>query len=167
MNDKKLSDLTLKLDKYYDRMQGLVIKVAGLNNADDIFQEAVMKILKHLPAYDPARSPFNVFVYRMTQYANGDYFRSKEKMLLPREQDEELIIEGLVYKGEGVNWEISPEVLSAIDQLPKSMRELIVFRYVYGYKVGDIAKRIGKSLGNTSIKIKSALNMLSLLLADV
>ncbi|MEM1332237.1 MAG: RNA polymerase sigma factor [Actinomycetota bacterium] len=67
------------LRRHYDRIHAVTRRIAsGSRDADDACQEALIKIVKHLPSFD-GRSSFSTWAYRIATNAALDELRKRRR----------------------------------------------------------------------------------------
>ena len=65
-----------------------------------------------------------------------------------------------------INQEITQQVISALQLLPQDRREMVVLRYVLGWRVNQIADHLGLPENTVSVILRRSLNRLQELLTE-
>jgi RNA polymerase sigma-70 factor, ECF subfamily len=74
------ADFPLLYDRYKRLVRGVLFKLCGGNDLDDLVQEAFLRIWKGVPGFD-RRSSFRTWVYAILTHVAADHFRKKGRRL--------------------------------------------------------------------------------------
>jgi RNA polymerase sigma-70 factor (ECF subfamily) len=111
--------------------------------AADAVQETFLRLYRHRCRYDVSQ-PFRPWFFRILQNECKRVLRWR-KRLLPVDE----IPERAAKKADNALYE-------SIAQLPLSIREPLVLRYVMGYKDQEVAEQLGISLAAAKARVKRA-----------
>jgi len=106
--------------------------------AEDVFQDAFVRVYTHLDRYDPGR-PFRPWLYRIARNTAVDALRvrGKHHRLARASADRCAGPAGVV--GEVARRESITRARAALDRLPDETRELLVGRHGLGLKLAELA----------------------------
>ena len=147
----KSGDLTAlaALDRRYRvRMVRLIAQLAkSYEEAEDIYQEAILKVVSHIDSFDHHRS-FHNWLHRVAKNQCIDNYRRRKQVEVAG--DDELLLK--VAGGdrdpldETTDRELQEEIQKAIDALPKRQRSVARLRLLEGLGYREIAERLGGSV---------------------
>ena len=148
--DAAMSELvSLYGDKLYRRIAQLV---GSGSDADDVFQDALLKILRNAHQFD-GRSQFFSWLYRIVTNQSLDHLRAKKRrtnrVVMEMHTDyNELKISDSIPNSQGVDAEQAEDLLlQALSELPEQQRIIFEERYYHETPYGELAVRYGKSEG--------------------
>lgn len=135
----------------------LMIKDRGL--AEDIVQEALIQIWKHIPSFR-LKSSVKTWMVRIVVNEAKQQFRKKHVPTVPLEQASEVM--GDVDKAEAVmiRDEESQQLRRTLGMLPQEQREAVVLRYFSELSVLEIAIVTGEREGTIKSRLSRALDRL-------
>lgn len=148
------------LSRYYSTIFAFAYRISGGEEAQDITQEALLKIARSIHTFR-GDSKLSSWFYRITLNVARDMARSRKRQLAIKEKalsDQELSYKAL--KGD----EISKEVRAALVSLEEKERECVVLHIYEGLKHGEIAKLVGCAESTVSWRIFNAKRKLKKLL---
>ena len=147
----KSGDLTAlaALDRRYRvRMVRLIAQLAkSYEEAEDIYQEAIFKVVSHIDSFDHHRS-FHNWLHRVAKNQCIDNYRRRKQVEVAG--DDEILLK--VAGGdrdpldETTDRELQEEIQKAIDALPKRQRSVARLRLLEGLGYREIAERLGGSV---------------------
>lgn len=115
--------------------------------AEDIYQEAILKVVSHIDSFDHRRS-FHNWLHRIAKNQCIDNYRRRKQVEVT--QDDEILLrvaddsrDPLL---EATDRELQEEIQRAIDALPKRQRSIAKLRLLEGLGYKEIAKQIGGSV---------------------
>ncbi|MCZ6678988.1 MAG: sigma-70 family RNA polymerase sigma factor [Candidatus Poribacteria bacterium] len=144
----KAGDLTALavLDRRYRvRLIRQIVPLArSYEEAEDMYQEAILKAVSHIESFDPRRSFCN-WLHRIAQNQCIDEYRRNRGM--PTVADDELLLKLAGNDRDALdqvtNRELEEQIQHAIDGLPKRQRAVAKLRLLEGLEYKEIARRIG------------------------
>ncbi|WP_145288469.1 sigma-70 family RNA polymerase sigma factor [Pirellulimonas nuda] len=160
MDDRSIAAL-LTISENRSRILAVIVSMVGdFEAAEDLFQEAVLEILKSEQRYDPTRS-FVPWACGVARNVVLEHWRRQAKM--PSSGLSELIAElaMIVAEGEEDVWRRERVALrGCVQRLPDRMQKLLLLRYGHNLKGQALAEsaavRVG-SLRTTLARLRSKL----------
>jgi RNA polymerase sigma-70 factor (ECF subfamily) len=154
--------------RYQRRAFGLALTIVGNpKDAEDVAQEAFVRVWRHAPVYDSRRASVVTWVLTITRNLAIDVLRMRH--LVPIDPEEFLDM-GLASD--------SPDPSDAIDQadmaghvrralrgLPRDQRRALVLSAIYGLSAREISERESIPLGTAKTRIRLGLAKLRTALA--
>jgi RNA polymerase sigma-70 factor (ECF subfamily) len=104
------------------------------HEAEDITHNVFTKLIDNITLYQPGEVPFGGWIVRVARNSAIDHVRSRR----PLPTDE-------FPRDEGVESPPLGDLLSALGELPREQREVIVLRHIVGLTPTEIASLLGKS----------------------
>ncbi|MGY2134496.1 RNA polymerase sigma factor [Hymenobacter sp. HD11105] len=132
----------------------------------DILQEGLLRIWRHIGRYDPARGRLFTWMQRICCYHAIDVLRSARHHLHTRGQS--LDTDAARYLPAPCTFQ--PEHIGVRDltqRLAPAHRELIALLYFQGYTHVEAAEQLGLPLGTAKTRARAALQVLSKLAREV
>jgi len=120
--------------------------------ADDVAQEVCIAVLSALPRYRDEGKPFEAFVYRIAARKVADVQRAAYRIAQPQAEIPDVIDLADGPEDLAVRSSDARRAKDLLDQLPASLRELLVLRVA----VGLSAEETGRALGMTPGAIRVA-----------
>jgi RNA polymerase sigma-70 factor (ECF subfamily) len=146
--------------RYQKRIFGLAYSMTGdAGVAEDVAQEAMIRVWRHAPVFDPRRGSVASWVLTITRNLTIDALRLRRAV--PTDPDEfaastarsaEHNPEDSVRRGD-----IRQVVHAALDVLPEEQRRAVVLAAVYGRTALEISESEGIPLGTAKTRIRTAL----------
>jgi RNA polymerase sigma-70 factor (ECF subfamily) len=146
--------------RYQKRIFGLAYSMTGdAGVAEDVAQEAMIRVWRHAPVFDPRRGSVASWVLTITRNLAIDALRLRRAV--PTDPDEfaastvgsgEHNPEDSVRRGD-----IRQVVHTALDVLPEEQRRAVVLAAVYGRTALEISEAEGIPLGTAKTRIRTAL----------
>jgi RNA polymerase sigma-70 factor (ECF subfamily) len=122
----------------------LVSRVGDAALAEDLTSEVFLHALEGLPHYEDRGHPFSAWLYRMAHDRMVDHFRRQARRPVTPLQDERLPVQ--VEVDEQVETRLRMEQLGkAIDALTPDQHQVILLRFVAGFKLREVAYVMDKS----------------------
>ncbi len=126
--------------------------------AEDIVSDVFIKTWEFLT--DPTQKIENLraFLYRVANNLIVDYYRGKgrQPILIDEEMEAKLGDHGRGAEKLNKDAEVK-EILKSLEKLPEETRELLIWRYIDGLKIGEIAALTGKTRNAVYVAIHRAL----------
>ncbi len=141
---------------------GLAARVAGDRTAaEDLTQDVFVWLWEHPDAYDPDRGSLRAFRATVARRRAIDWLRSAGA----RHRREERVTSRPVPPedpaDEIARVEMTTEVRSAVDRLPRAQREALDLAYYGGLTYREVAERLEIPEGTAKTRLRSALASLS------
>jgi RNA polymerase sigma factor (sigma-70 family) len=134
-------------DDYFDRIYRFIYyKTQHKETAEDLTSTVFTKAYDNLDKYDPSKSSFSTWLYRIARNSVIDHYRTKKHNIdildvwdLRTDYDIERDFK---------NQSILDEVMEAMEDINKEHREIIIMRLWDNLSYAEIAQIIGKSETN-------------------
>lgn len=129
--------------------------------ADDVVSVAFEKMLMNLDSYDPEKSAFSTWLFRIASNAMTDYFRRQQRRGETQWEDFFDPSDGKpspeqeVLKKEGAS-----DLLKALDKLSERERQIVNMKYFSGMSNKDIAEELGMTATNVGVILHRSLSKL-------
>lgn len=152
--------VSMLYDMYSPTLYGVVLQIVKVEEvAEDVLQEAFIKIWKSFDSYDEGKGKLFTWMINISRNLAIDKVRSKEYRV--RNATEELPSNGRVgFITEAFN----PEhigVREAVDQLNPEQKQIIDLMYFEGFTQSEIAEAYDIPLGTVKTRARSAVKFLS------
>jgi RNA polymerase sigma-70 factor (ECF subfamily) len=146
--------------RFERRVYGLARTIAGPSAADDVAQQALVKVWQHADAFDARRGTVSAWVSTITRNVAIDAVRARRSITVPPDDLVDLAavdpdpadVAGL---GDDIDW-----LRTALLDLPDEQRRAVVLAGVWGLTAREIAERDGIPLGTAKTRIRIALSRL-------
>lgn len=133
-------------------------RVSSREIAEDLTQEAFMRVWNHLAAGNALENP-KAFLYRVAGNLVIDHYRKRKESSL-----EALAEEGYDPKGDDADsilaYASGKQALRLLADLEPQYREILTLRYVSDLSIADIAEVIGQSENVVSVRIHRGIQKL-------
>jgi RNA polymerase sigma factor (sigma-70 family) len=146
--------------RYQKRVFGLAYSMVGdAGVAEDVAQEAMIRVWRHAPVFDPRRGSVASWVLTITRNLAIDALRLRRAV--PTNPDDfaaaamlsnEYNPEDAAYRGD-----VRTTVRAALSTLPAEQRRAVVLASVYGRTALEISESEGIPLGTAKTRIRTAL----------
>ena len=146
--------------RYQRRVFGLAYSMTGdAGVAEDVAQEAMVRVWKHAPVFDPRRGSVSSWVLTITRNLAIDALRLRRAV--PTDPDDfaaaalrsnEHDPEDAVRRGD-----VRELVRGGLEALPPEQRRAVVLAAVYGRTALEISESEGIPLGTAKTRIRTAL----------
>ncbi len=150
------------INEYGGRIRAIIRKLTGTDN-EDIEQEVYIKTWRNLNKYED-KGKFAQWIGAVTANVCRDYFRSRQYKETMCQSDNEILEK---VKVGGRQEEIIDAkarqkiILKAVDNLPKKMRQVIVFFEFEDLSIEEIAKKLDVPEGTVKSRLFNARKILS------
>jgi RNA polymerase sigma-70 factor (ECF subfamily) len=147
--------------RFERRVFGLARTIVGdPRAAEDVAQEALLKVWRHADAFDARRGSVATWVLSITRNVAIDAVRSRRSITLPPADftgvaDSERDPADVAVLGDDVE-----RLRAALLHLPPEQRSAVVLSGVWGVTAREIAERDGVPLGTAKTRIRLALGRL-------
>jgi RNA polymerase sigma-70 factor (ECF subfamily) len=141
----------------------LMIRNRGL--AEDVVQEALIQMWKHLPSLR-LHSSFKAWLVRIVVNEAKQQFRKKQVPTVPLEQASEVETDSDEVEMTLIQGEERQQLRQALEKLPPEQRESLVLRYFSEFTVPEIAAVTGQREGTIKSRLSRGLERLSEILRN-
>lgn len=156
-------------EHFFPRVYQYLLKKTGDSNlADEMVQEAFIRMYRHLSQFDPAKGAFSTWLFRIAQNVLNKHFTSKAvTMNLPWEENfDPAAPEHETPEREALSKERSEELRKAMMKLPERQRKILEMTYWLEMKSGEVAERLGMAPSSVRVSLKQARDRLRELLEE-
>jgi RNA polymerase sigma-70 factor (ECF subfamily) len=158
-------------DRYVVPVHALAVQLLGRDGADEIVQEAFLRLWTRADQYRPERGSFRVWFFALVRHRILDELRhrSREERFHAAASAEELVAAAI--DPIGVDETVSDrqrgrDVLWALHRLPAEQRRVLLLAYFgVGLSQAAIAEELGLPLGTVKKRIRLGLQKLRTLLS--
>lgn len=126
------------------------------DDAEDLRSQIFLKFYSSLETFDPSKSAPSTWLYRITQTAVIDFYRTKKHFA---QLNEEMVFVDSSYDNVLTN-ETLTELGQALMRLDERARALVVLVYYDGITLKEAAAKINMSYSNSKLVMKKALGEL-------
>ncbi|MCA8925029.1 MAG: sigma-70 family RNA polymerase sigma factor [Planctomycetes bacterium] len=161
--------LTELMHRYQRPLYGYLVRMLGSReDADDVFQETFLRVVRHAGRFDPSRR-FRPWVYAIASNLIKNTYRARgnraSQSLEPHDEEGPSLLSTLVGRSrepsEAAQREESAErVRSAVERLPEKGRNALVLFYYQGLPYAEIAEVLEVPVGTVKSRIHNALGKL-------
>lgn len=153
--------MTILYDNYSAALFGVVVNITGNNEAaEDVLQEAFVKIWKNFEKYDRAKGKLFTWLVNIARNCAIDSLRAKDYDIKSKIQsiDNSVRTVNRQYKVYPKTDHIGLKEI--VDKLKPEYKILIDKLYYEGYTQEETAKELNIPLGTVKTRIRSAMNIL-------
>lgn len=142
-------------------------RTGDASDAEDLAEQVFLQAWEALPGYKRRGTPFTSWLYRIAHNVIVDHHRrQKSTVSMALTEEGDLVSEELTSLEHVIKAEEAAALATAIAQLPDEQQQVIVLRFIEGWKHAEVARVIGKSEGACRIIQHRALTTLNRLLSD-
>ena len=161
LKNRERNSVGILYDKYSPFLYGIIHRIVhGDEIAEDVLQEAFVKIWKNIASYDSSKAKLITWMANICRNLAIDKIRSKDYKNAQQNQDIENYVNLIEDTGSGA---FNPEHIGVREMLAKLLPEqrvILDLVYFKGYTQSDAAKELGIPLGTVKTRIRSAINYL-------
>jgi RNA polymerase sigma factor (sigma-70 family) len=143
--------------RYQARVYGLAYSIVGSSAiAEEVAQEAFLRVWRHAAAYDPRRSRVSTWLLTITRNLAIDAIRLRHELPI----DPHLLTASLTARSSdsaAAGFEDIDMVRTALRELPPEQSTSIVLSVFYGLTAREIAEREHIPLGTAKTRIRRGL----------
>lgn len=146
----------LLVDRYepsFLRVAQRVVK--SPEEAEDVVQEAFVKIYRFARHFDPRQARFKSWAYKIVMNVAITHYnkRKRDAMLIPEEYDPTVAESQRMHTAYVHDRGLESVISSAIEELPEDLRALLVSYYLEDKSYKTIATKEGLSIGALKMKL--------------
>jgi RNA polymerase sigma-70 factor (ECF subfamily) len=151
--------------RHQRRVVGLAVTIVGdLDAAEDVAQEAFLRVWKHAANYDPRRASVVTWLMTITRNSAIDAIRLRRAVVVDPDtlitMDDDALV-ALDDPGEhAVGRSEVDRLRLALGRIPREQRHAVVLAGVLGFTAAEVAEREQIPLGTAKTRIRSALRKL-------
>ena len=143
--------------RYQRRLYGLALGIVGdAGDAEDVAQEAFIRIFRHAPVFDARRGTVSTWALTITRNLAIDSIRVRRGV--PTDPDDRVFVELTSTERQpdaaAVTRDEIVRLRSALARLPLDQRRVVVLAALYGRTAADIAEGESIPLGTAKSRIR-------------
>lgn len=145
-------------DNYSGALYGLIYKmVEDKELAEDILQEAFLKIWNNIGTYDSIKGRLFTWMLNITRNLTIDTLRSKGYKKQDKIYHNEISVNNFVDNSGGVEKFDSLGIRKYLAQLKNDQRQIIDLAYFSGFTHEEIARQLSIPLGTVKTRMRAAI----------
>jgi RNA polymerase sigma factor (sigma-70 family) len=145
-------------DNYAAALNGVVYgMVNDFAQAEDILQEAFLKIWNNIDSYDATKGKLYTWMRRITNNLTLDILKSKQHRQQGLVVENELAVTNVQGDNNITERLNALDLQSRLNTLDKKQRIIIDMSYFQGYTQEEIAKELDMPVGTVKTRIRSAI----------
>ena len=135
-------------DTYIERIQHYIYyRVNDRDVAEDLTSLVFLRVWENLGTFKIGQTPFMGWVYRIAHNAVIDYYRTR-KPFVPIDDVDPRDLSHSDRVDESIDLtHLSQKLVTAMDGLTATQREVLILRFIWGLTTTDIARRLHKGQG--------------------
>ncbi len=154
-----VSAMDLLYDHYGDTLYGVVLRIVHDEaQAQDIIQDAFVKIWKQSKSYDASKGKLFTWLMRIVRNQSIDVIRKNKRSGEIRNESGDVSMESTVADNRDLSEDHDIRVV--LSQLDNHHKELVEHSYILGYTHPEIAEKFGIPLGTVKTRIRNAMTSL-------
>jgi RNA polymerase sigma-70 factor (ECF subfamily) len=142
--------------RYQHRLFGLAIGIVGDPRlAEEVTQEAFMRIYRHAEVFDPRRASVSAWALTITRNLAIDVLRVRRDV--PTDPDDRVFLALMSNERaaeEGLATDAVGRIRAALADLPIDQRRAVLLAAMYGWSAGEIARTEAIPLGTAKGRIR-------------
>ena len=152
-------------DKYLPKIYKKVWFKIPAEYVEDVTHEIFIQVIRSLDKFR-SESQFSTWLWTISQRQIADFYRSKQWKSINIELEQEAVddFENIFFCHDSPDVETSIMLRQAMQKVPEHYQEIILLRFVDGYKFCEIAELIGKNLEATKSLYRRAISELKIAL---
>ncbi len=141
-------------------------RLGNVQDAEDVAEEIILKMLNGLPAYQWRKVPFAAWLMRIAHNEVVSFTRRNGRRANDAELPEDLLDgRGNNDPAENAERQLALEDLrKAVELLPEAQREVIILRFAAGLSIADTARALGKQENNVKVLQHKGMQRLQVLM---
>lgn len=158
---RDISAVEILYDRYAPALYGVIYRIVGSEEvAEDILQEAFVKIWNSFPSYDRSKGKLFTWMVRVVRNLAIDTIKSKDFRNARKNQDLDSIVH-LVDQQTHVSY--NPDQIGLkeiVDQLQPEYQEIIDLVYFQGLTQAEACEQLKIPLGTLKTRLRAAVSKL-------
>jgi RNA polymerase sigma-70 factor (ECF subfamily) len=159
------SAMTLFYDRYSAALYGVIFRIVKAEDeAEDVLQEALVKIWHAFASYDPSKGRLFTWVLNICRNLSIDKIRSRQHRVGSRTQGLE---DSLTAQRQAAPTAFRPEhigIQEITKQLVPEQKQIIDLLYFEGFTQSEVAEELNIPLGTVKTRARTAIKVLSKLI---
>ena len=156
------------LEKYRSSLMAHILKyVSVVEDAEDICQRSFEKAFMNIERYNPQYA-FSTWLYNIAQNEAIDHLRRSRSSInsvpISTEREALEVLSGSTPEDDYIVVQAVRDLISGIERLPESYRQVAELRFIKDYAYEDIARELGLPLGTVKTRISRARKLLEKML---
>lgn len=152
-----------KFEKIYDNQVGKIyrfvfLKVGSIDIAQDLTSQTFIKAWKKAKAGLDIKNP-NAYIFQIARREIAGHYRQASKIKIVSAESVEIVSEENIEQNQGIQMEFEA-VRTSLTQLKEDHQNVLLWRYVDGRSVKEIAQLLGKEPNAVRVMIHRALKSL-------
>jgi RNA polymerase sigma factor (sigma-70 family) len=146
--------------RYQRRVYGLAHSMTGdVGVSEDVAQEALLRVWRHAPVFDPRRGSVTSWVLTITRNLTIDALRMRRAMPTDPDDFAATAMMSLEHNPEDavLRGDVRHLVTAALSLLPPEQRRAVILASVYGRTALEISESEGIPLGTAKTRIRTGL----------
>jgi RNA polymerase sigma factor (sigma-70 family) len=146
--------------RYQRRVYGLAHSMTGdVGVSEDVAQEALLRVWRHAPVFDPRRGSVTSWVLTITRNLTIDALRMRRAMPTDPDDFAAAAMMSLEHNPEDavLRGDVRHLVTAALSLLPPEQRRAVILASVYGRTALEISESEGIPLGTAKTRIRTGL----------
>lgn len=154
-----VSAMDLLYDNYADALYGVVFRMLSDEGlAQDVLQEAFVKIWKNSSAYDPSKGRLFTWLVRIAKNQAIDALRKNKRSGEIRGEMADVSI--ALTDDNAPDLSTNHDIAKVLGHLDSQEKLLLEHSYILGYTHPEIAEKFGLPLGTVKTRIRNAMKEL-------
>ena len=145
-------------DHYSKALYGIIYKIVNNEEiAQDLLQEAFLKIWKNIDTYDPFKGRLYTWLLNLTRNYAIDHYRSSDFQHLNKIQNLEDSVSAVDKQMQGTMMNDHIGLKETVAELKPEYKQMIDLLYYKGYTHDEVAKEFNIPLGTVKTRVRSAI----------
>jgi RNA polymerase sigma factor (sigma-70 family) len=146
-------------DNYAGALNGIInAMINDLALAEDILQEAFLKIWRNIEHYDESKGKLFTWMRTIAHNLTLDTLKSKQYKQQNKVTSDEFAVTNIQDKNSNINSKLdSSDLKNKIEQLDYKQRTILNMSYFQGYTQEEIAKTLEMPVGTVKTKLRTAI----------
>jgi RNA polymerase sigma-70 factor (ECF subfamily) len=159
--------LAVLVERHHSPLLGFLYRMTDGNRplAEDLTQEAFIRILKGISAYEYPR-PFKTWLYAIATNLVRDHFKSAPVRRAVTADGMEFLADEGDLEGDMLNAAAENAVAGALRSLPDHQREVVILRYYQNLSLAEIGLTLALPVGTVKSRLSLGLRRLRALLEE-
>ena len=154
-------------DNYAPALNNIIYRmVEDVTLAEDILQEAFVKIWHNFASYDKSKGRLFTWMLNLTRNLTIDVMRSKGYKKQSKISGDEYSVDNLQDNTNSISKFDSMGIRKQLANLKPDQRIIIEMAYFKGYTQDEIAKEVGIPLGTVKTRMRTAITELRKIVQD-